>query len=141
MKHLALIVAVLLVPLVALAQASAPVAVPDDLAGLIAFFKETHASKSYALLIGGAITVLVRLITLAKPLAENLPPAATKWVAMALAMLGSVASGLLAGVPWFTVIVNGLQVGAAALGGWEFILKPLLDKLGLSTAPTGPVKS
>lgn len=140
MKHLAVIIAVLLVPLVALAQASAPVVVPDDVAGLIKFFQDTHQSKAYALLVGGAITVLVRLLTLLKPLAEKLPPEKTKWLAMGLALLGSAATGLLAGVAWYRVILDGVSAGMAALGGWEFVLKPLLDKLGLSTAPTGPVK-
>lgn len=135
------VIAAMLIPLVVLAQAaSSPATVPDDLAGIIAFFKATHASKAHALMIGGALTVLVRLLTLAKPLADKLPPSATKWVAMSLAMLGSISTGLLAGVPWYTVIIDGAQVGVAAMGGWEFILKPLLSKLGASTSPTGPVK-
>lgn len=114
--------------------------VPEDLSGLVAFFKQTHDDKAYGLLIGGVITVLVRLLTLLKPLAEKLPPEKTKYLAMALAMLGAVATGLTTGVPWYKVIVDGLSTGAAALGGWEFVLKPLLGKLGASTAPTGPVK-
>jgi hypothetical protein len=130
-----------LAPLVVLAQSSAPVVVPDDLAGIIAFFKSTHDSKAYALLFGGLLTVLVRLLTLAKPLAAKLPPEATKYLAMGLAMLGSIATGLLSGVVWYTVIIDGVTVGVAALGGWEFILKPLLSKLGASTSPTGPVKA
>ena len=143
MKHLALIVAVLLVPLAALAQVVAldPVTVPSDPAGIIAFFKETHDTKAWSLLIGGVITLLVRLLTLLKPLAEKLPPEQTKWLAMGLAMLGSIATGLLANVAWYKVIADGVQTGAAALGGWEFVLKPLLAKLGLSTNPVGSVKA
>ncbi len=141
MKHLLALLAVFLVPLAALAQASAPVVVPEDFAGMIAFFKSTHDSKAYALLFGGALTVLVRLLTLAKPLAAKLPPAATKWLAMGLAMLGSISTGLLSGVVWYTVIVDGVTVGVAALGGWEFVLKPIMSKLGLSTNPVGSVKA
>lgn len=142
MKKLLAIFALLLVPVAALAQVVAldPVTVPDDPAGIIAFFKDTHAGKSWSLLIGGVITLLVRLLTLLKPLAAKLPPEQTKWLAMALAMLGSIATGLLAGVAWYKVIADGIQTGAAALGGWEFVLKPLLAKLGLSTNPVGSVK-
>jgi hypothetical protein len=141
MKPLLTLIAVLLMPLVALAQASAPASLPADLPGIVAFFEQTHASKEYALMIGGIITVLVRLLTLLKPLAAKLPPEQTKWLAMGLAMLGSAATGLLAHVPWYNVVIDGLTSGAAALGGWEFLLKPLLAKLGASTAPTGPVKA
>lgn len=138
-----LALAVLLLPLLAFAGpvvAIDPVIVPDDPSGIVAFFKEMHDSKSWSLLIGGVITLLVRLLTLLKPLAEKLPPEHTKWLAMGLAMLGSIATGLLASVPWYKVIADGVQTGAAALGGWEFVLKPALSKLGLSTSPTGSVK-
>ncbi len=143
MKHLALILAVLLVPVVALAQVVAlqPASLPADPSGILAFFKQTHDSKEWGLLIGGIITLLVRLLTLLKPLADKLPPEKTKWLAMGLAMLGSIATGLLAGIPWYKVLVDGAQMGAAALGGWEFILKPLLGKLGLSQSATGSVKA
>ncbi len=139
-KLLALIV-LLFVPVVAFAQeaASQAATLPDDMTGVLAWFRATHTGGNWSLLIGGVITLLVRLLTLLKPLADKLPPEATKWVAMALAMLGSIATGLMAGVVWYKVLADGVQVGAAALGGWEFILKPLLGKLGLSKSPTGSV--
>lgn len=140
-KLLALLL--VLFPLAALAQVVAldPVTVPGDAAGVIALLKATHDSKEWGLLIGIVITVLVRVLTLLKPLAAKLPPEQTKWLAMGLAMLGSIATGLLAHVPWYKVLIDGLQSGTAALGGWEFLLKPLLAKLGLSTNPVGSVKS
>ncbi len=137
MGKLLALVAVLLLPLTALAQAS----LPSDPSGILAFFKQTHDSKEWGLLIGGGITLLVRLLTLLKPLADKLPPEQTKWLAMGLAMSSSIATGLMSGIPWFKVLVDGATVGAAALGGWEFILKPLLGKLGLSQAATGSVKA
>lgn len=123
---------------VALAQ-DMPATLPNDVGGIVAWFKQTHEAGEWSLVIGGAVTLLVRLLTLLKPLADKLPPEATKWLAMGLAMLGSIATGLMAKIAWYKVILDGLQVGAAALGGWEFILKPLLDKLGLSKVPTGPI--
>lgn len=140
-RFLSLLVLVLVLAVGAVAFAQSPASLPSDAAGIVAFFKQTHDSKEWGLFIGGVITLLVRLLTLLKPLAEKLPPEHTKWLAMGLAMLGSIATGLLASVPWYKVLVDGAQTGAAALGGWEFILKPLLAKLGLSTAPTGGVKA
>lgn len=132
-----------LVPGVVLAQVVAlnPASVPTDLTGILGFFKLTHDSKEWGLLIGGVLTLVVRLLTLLKPLADKLPPEQTKWLAMGLAMVTSVSTGLLAGIPWFKVLVDGATVGAAALGGWEFLLKPLLGKLGLSKNPVGAVKA
>jgi hypothetical protein len=140
MRKLLVLLALMLVPCVAFAQEVAA-SLPNDPAGILAFFKQTHDAGEWSLVIGGVITLLVRLLTLLKPLAEKLPPEATKWLAMALAMLGSAATGFMAHVPWYKVLADGVQVGAAALGGWEFILKPLLGKFGLSKAPTGPVKA
>ncbi len=125
---------------VAFAQ-DVPASLPTDPAGILGFFKQMHETKEWSLLIGGVITLLVRLLTLLKPLAEKLPPEATKWLAMALAMLGSIATGLMAKIPWYKVLLDGIQVGTAAMGGWEFILKPILGKLGLSKNPVGPVSA
>ncbi len=138
-KPIPLLVALLLLPVVAFAQASQPSSLPSDAAGIVAFFRDTHANGSWSLAIGGAITLLVRLLTLLRPLADKLPAEAVEWVAMALAMLGSIATGLMSGIVWYKVLADGVQVGVAAIGGWELILKPLLAKLGASNAAVGPV--
>jgi hypothetical protein len=142
MRHIARLIAVLALlalPLIAFAQEAA--SLPSDLPGVIGWFAQTHAAGEWSLLIGGALTLLVRLLTLLRPLADKLPPEATKWLAMGLAMLGSAATGLLSHVPWYKVVADGVLVGVAAIGGWELVLKPVLDKLGLSKSPTGPVKT
>lgn len=128
------------VPVAAFAQEQAA-SLPEDFSGIVGFFRQTHEAGEWSLVIGGVITLLVRLLTLIKPLAAKLPPEQTKWIAMGLAMLGSIATGLMAKVAWYKVLADGVQVGAAALGGWEFVLKPLLGKLGLSKNPVGPVKA
>lgn len=128
LHRFAALLAVLLFPLAALAQAAA--SLPTDPASLLGWFAEVHKGGQWSLLIGGALTLVLRFAPVLKPLLDKLPAESTKWVAMALAMLGSVATGLMAGVPWYKVIVDGLQVGVAAIGGWELILKPLLSKLG-----------
>jgi hypothetical protein len=40
----------------------------------------------------------------------------------------------MAGVPLYKVMITGAQVGAAAIGGWELILKPLLTRFGMQKA-------
>lgn len=135
MRHLtrlAVALALLALPLIAFAQEVA--ALPSDPGALLGWFAETHKAGHWSLLIGGALTLILRFAPIVKPLLDKLPAEATKWVAMAIAMLGSIATGLMAGVPWYKVLVDGLQVGAAAIGGWELILKPLLTKLGLQKA-------
>lgn len=137
MRHLnrfaVVLFAALLFPLAALAQEAA--SLPSDPASLLGWFAETHKAGHWSLLIGGVLTLILRFAPLVKPLLDKLPAEATKWVAMGVAMVGSIATGLMAGVPWYKVLVDGLQVGAAAIGGWELILKPLLTKLGLQKAP------
>lgn len=135
MRHLArlaVVLALLALPVIAFAQAAA--SLPVDPASLLGWFAETHAAGHWSLLIGGAITLLLRFAPLLRPLLDKLPAEATKWVAMGLAMLGSIATGLMAGVPWYKVLVDGAQVGVAAIGGWELILKPLLAKLSPAKA-------
>lgn len=143
MAKLLVILALVFLPAVVFAQVVAlqPASLPEDPSAILAWFKETHSGHSWGLLIGGVITLLVRLLTLLKPLADKLPPEQTKWLAMGLAMLGSISTGLMAGVAWYKVLADGVQIGAAALGGWEFVLKPLLGKLGLSKNPVGAVKA
>lgn len=129
---LAAIAVVVGVPLIAFAQQAA--SLPTDVPGIIAWFKDTHAAGHWSLLIGGALTLFLRFAPLVKPWLDKLPAESTKWVAMGLAMLGSISTGFMAGnVPWYTVLFNGLHVGVAAIGGWELVLKPLLTKLGLQT--------
>jgi hypothetical protein len=130
MLHLLALFTVLLVPAVALAQAS----LPSDPSALLTWFAETHAAGHWSLLIGGALTLFLRFAPLVKPLLDKLPAETTKWVAMGVAMVGSIATGLMAGVPLYKVMITGAQVGAAAIGGWELILKPLLTRFGMQKA-------
>lgn len=135
-KHIVrLLIAVSLIalPLIAFAQGE-PASLPTDPGAIFEWFAQTHAAGHWSLLIGGALTLILRFAPLVKSLLDKLPAEATKWVAMALAMIGSIATGLMAGVPWYKVLVDGLQVGVAAIGGWELILKPILTKLGLQKA-------
>ncbi len=124
---LALAVLAPALPLIAQQAAS----LPTDPSEMIAWFKEMHSAGNWAFVVGGTLTVLLRFAPYAKPLLDKLPAESTKWVAAGLAMLGSVSTGLMAGVPWYTVLLDGVKVSVAAVGGWELILKPLLTKLGM----------
>lgn len=126
-----------LIPGIALAQAAAA-SLPTDVPGVIQWFHDTHANGSWSLIIGGVITLILRFAPVVKPLLDKLPAETTKWVAAGLAMLGSIATGLMTGIPWYKVLFDGLQVAMAAVGGWELILKPMLTKLGLQKVTPTP---
>lgn len=140
MKTILAIIALLGIPLIAFAQASSIPVFPSDATGVIAWFQATHAAGNWSLLIGGVITLFVRMLTLLKPLADKLPAESAKYIAMALAVLGSVATGLLAGTAWYKVLLDGIEVGMTAIGGWELVLKPVLDKLGIGSNTPSPAK-
>lgn len=132
LKRLTVAVALLLFPALVFAQEAA--SLPVDPASLLGWFAETHKAGHWSLLIGGALTLVLRFAPVLKPLLDKLPAESTKWVAMGVAMLGSIATGLMAGVAWYKVLVDGATVGVAAIGGWELILKPLLAKLSPAKA-------
>ena len=51
---------------------------------------------------------------------------AIPWVTTGIAVAGAVGAALLAGVPVMQALSQGVVAGAAAIGGWEMLLKHLL---------------
>lgn len=58
----------------------------------------------------------------------KIPDAADGWIAMGLAMVASIGLGLQNGQDWLSIVTTALTVGAAAVGGWELLLKRLRDR-------------
>jgi phosphoglycerol transferase MdoB-like AlkP superfamily enzyme len=77
---------------------------------------------------GGVLALLVALARFVKIL-DFIPDQYDKWVVMLLAMMGSTAVGLVGAWDWLTIVITALTAGAAAIGGWELVLKDLRDKI------------
>ena len=134
---IAALLGVLLLPVLVLAQAAtSTTGAPPDITTVedaLSLFKVmTGAFKggTYAIGASALLTLLVAAARYFKALdLIKIPDSWDKWVAMALAMGGSVAMGLWAGHDWMTIVSTGVQVGVYSIGGWEMLLKPLRNKL------------
>jgi len=108
---------------------------PENIAEEIAEFDEA-AEDAFALvdaiksrnwpLAVGLILMLLVFVANKLGLKRLVGPKALPWVAMAVAVAGSVGTGLLAGLGWVESLLQGVLTGVAAIGGWELLLKHLL---------------
>jgi len=119
-KLLALL-AVFCVPVSALAANA------ESVPGLIGIIKDGFGTGQWALVVGAAIMILVRL---ARPFVEKLVDneklkPALKWIAAILGVLAAFAGMLLAGQGWIAAVVTGLVTGPAAVGLWELVGKSI----------------
>jgi hypothetical protein len=125
-----------------LAQAdTAPaVAVPaetpteEDVAGLTKLLIQAIQDKDWRLAVAFAIMLLVALGNYAVLKLGILPDDTRKkvlpWAAVATGTLVPFASSLIAGKGWvFAALaaLSGFSVGLTAIGGWELILKPIVE--------------
>lgn len=142
---LGLLFGLLIVPMLALAldagtATTAVVVVVDPNAGgadtvaqavslLVLAFKSRH----WMLAAGLSLTVFVVVARLFN-FAKLLPDAYVPWATMGLATLASVAVGIQAHQSWDQIMVTGLSVGAAAIGGWETVGKLVRNTVRKTTA-------
>lgn len=112
---------VLLVASTALAQ-TATSSTAGDLQVLLPLITDAFKSNQWVLAVGLVLTAVVAIIR-KLPLDAFLPKAALPWIALGIALLGSVGAGLASGRPWYEIVVTGLTAGAVAIGGWETVGK------------------
>jgi hypothetical protein len=122
----------LFMPALVLAQTTtstvAPPIDPSDTLGLVQALTAAFAGGDWMLGAGLLVTLLVGLFKLFG-LNKLIPKKHTKWVAGVVAMLLSVAGGLMAHATWWAIITTGVGVGVIAVGGWETILEPIRNWL------------
>ena len=116
-----LVLFVLVFPIAAMAANT------DSVPGLISVIKDGFGTGQWALVVGAAIMILVRI---ARPFIERLVDneklkPALKWIAAILGVLAAFAGMLLSGQGWIAAIVTGLITGPAAVGLWELIGKQI----------------
>ena len=98
---------------------------------------EAIKSKNWPLAVG---LILMLLVFAANKfgLKKIVGPKALPWVAMVLAVFGTVGTGLIAGLGWAESLMQGVMAGVVAIGGWELLLKHLVAKDGTPDAPAPP---
>lgn len=97
---------------------------PEETLSLIGTVVAAFKSGAWKLAIGGLLAVLVgvaRFINILK----WVPDQYDKWVASAMAFVGSFGVGLMADLAITDVIVSAATIAVAAVGGWELFLKDL----------------
>lgn len=95
-----------------------------EVAGALA---DAIQDKNWALLFGLLLSMLVALAN-KFGLKDKVGGKAIPWVTSGLAVLGSLSAALVGGFPLMDAISQGLVAGVAAIGGWEMILKHMLNK-------------
>jgi uncharacterized membrane protein YqgA involved in biofilm formation len=101
---------------------------PERALGLFQAIMSAVGQKNWALLAGLMITLVVagaRWLGLTKKLSKSYD----KWVAAGLAGLQTLAIGLQLGMGMKEMLMMTVSAAVAAVGGWEYLLKPLLAKL------------
>jgi|APSaa5957512622_1039677.scaffolds.fasta_scaffold23974_3 hypothetical protein len=88
-------------------------------------------SKNWPLVVGLSLMLLV-FVANKLGLKNLVGPKAVPWVALGIAVAGTIGTGLMAGLGWVECILQGVLTGAAAIGGWE-LLKGLFS--GKAEAP------
>jgi hypothetical protein len=90
----------------------------EQLFGVVGLLKKAYSSRRWMLLAALVLTVLVAGVRMFS-LGQKLPAELVPWVTLGLAMLTSIALGLQAGKRWDTMLITGVSVGIAAIGGFE----------------------
>jgi len=93
-----------------------------------------HQKSGWGVVAAALLTLLVFLARKLKLLAK-VPKKALPWVAAGVAMLGDVVAAFATGAALPDALLQGLMLGAAAVGFWEMAMKHVL------TAPAEPEKS
>ena len=135
LKALPYLLLLLIVPVIAFAQAAS---LPSEPGAIIALFVSgLHGGKA-GLAVAGGLAGLVWLFK-STSLGSKLPKALYPWLATVLSVLGALGANLQAGMPWADAVFQGLVVGKAAVGLWESTLQHLVawvaGKLKLSLPP------
>lgn len=94
-------------------------------------------SKNWPLAVG-LILMLVVFVANKLGLKNLVGPKAVPWIAMGLAVFGTVGTGLITGLGWADAIVQGVLAGVVAIGGWELLLKHFLGDKGDAVTPEAP---
>ena len=82
-------------------------------------------SKNWPLAVGLFLMLLVFAAN-KLGLKKLVPPKALPWVAMTIAVCGTVGTGLVVGLGWAEALVQGVLTGVVAIGGWEMLFKHVL---------------
>ena len=133
MKKVIFILGLLLIPTIAFAQlakTSTAVAAltPEDLPGLISLMANAFSSGNAMIGSGLLLTLAVaafKMFGLNKLFHKKY----NKWVAGGLAMVTSIAVGLMAQASLWVILSTGVGIGVTAIGGWELLLEPAIKLL------------
>lgn len=94
----------------------------EQIFSVVAMLSKAFKSKKWMLVAALLLTVCVSVVRMFK-LGRLLPSHLVPWATMATAMSTSVALGLQTGEPWTQIVLTGISVGVASIGGFETLGK------------------
>lgn len=110
-----------------------------EIAGAVAVAHQAYVRGEIRPLIGALLSLVVGLARYGRAL-EALPDGWDKWVAVLASVLGSIATGVVAGEQVDTILISGLQVGAYAVASWEVLWRPARDRALKRNRRKAPLK-
>jgi hypothetical protein len=124
-------------PAAATTDALPPDVNPDDPGSIFTYIAKAFTARTWGPFAAGLLMLLVWIGRLVIP---RLPTKYIPWVAASAGVLASVAASLAMGWEWWRAILNGLTVGAAAVGFWELFGKLFSDLIKKPTDGDGEKK-
>lgn len=108
---------------------------PDDPMTLVGPLVHAFGDKDWLMVAG--LVLMAAIFVLKKTGVLEKIKLGSKWgirlSTLILAVLGSVAAGLVAHQDWWTTVKTALGIATTAVGGWEFLGKLMRDTVGKSS--------
>ena len=113
---------------IAFGQTATSSVASQDIPAVIETMAQAFQGGAYGLGAGLLLSLLVAAADMLN-LLKRVPKSAKKWVAMGVAMVTSIAVGLVSGLAWLDIVITAVSTGLTAIGGWEAILEPTRDAM------------
>lgn len=99
----------------------------EEISGALAVLLGTPGSHTAGVTLAAVLTIVIGLLRKFTKFGL-IPKQYVPWIAAFTTMLGDVVAALSAGASWSAAVLQGLLVGAAAIGFWEMAGKRVIGK-------------
>ena len=109
--------------------------VDEDPAGTVSEIIQAFQDGRWA--VGAGLLVMFLVWILREYIWKYIPKNIVPWLALSLAMVVTVAVGLVAGTVWWQALIDGLLTGSVAMAFWSMLFKHILPNKNKKTPQEG----